>query len=175
MGSFSELNHLKAEQSYMSSYFSVIEFWLNRINRPNINKQNFYYEPFFWGMHCNRTKCVKGFWCFILTDLQIIPVKTAGFCLLFIFDRAVSCTATMCSWKLKSFLISMFYRSMFIKYTKTSMTDYFKAVEIKSLLENGQLTENLSSFRSNSRFIMVWEQSLDPGVVLENLRSRLAS
>lgn len=28
------------------------------------------------------------------------------------------------------------------------MTDFFKAVGMKSLLEDGQLTENLSSFRS---------------------------
>lgn len=31
MGNFSELNNLKAEQSYMSSYFGVVEISLNRI------------------------------------------------------------------------------------------------------------------------------------------------
>lgn len=72
--------------------------------------------------------------------------------------------ATMCSWKLESFSVSMPCRQMFMKCNKTNMTDYFKAVEMKSLLENGQLPENLSSFRSFSRFTVVGEQSLVPGL-----------
>lgn len=48
MGNFSELNNLKAEQSYMGRYFGIIEFWLNRVTAAQEKiKQNLYYEPFF--------------------------------------------------------------------------------------------------------------------------------
>lgn len=40
MGNFSELNNIKAEQSYMGSYFGIIEFWLNRVKAVQEKKSN---------------------------------------------------------------------------------------------------------------------------------------
>lgn len=78
-------------------------------------------------------------------------------------------TCVVGSWNLLRSVGEYFADKLFIKCTKTSMTDFFKAMGMKSLLEDGELSENLSSFRT---FMLFQIYQTIPGIVLQSFRCR---